>query len=224
MRLLVIEDERALADSLSRGLAREGYAVDVAYNADQAFLLYGSNAYDLLILDLTLPDMDGLQVLDAVRSEHPDLLVLILTARTHLEDRVRGLDGGADDYLMKPFEFAELSARLRALLRRESRAQSPILRVGDLALDPATRRVWQARRPVMLTPREFGILEDLMRRPTQVVSQEEILEHVWGDEVDPFTGVVRVHIASLRRKLNDDSRDPRYIHTRLGVGYWIADS
>ena len=175
--------------------------------------------YDLVILDINLPEMDGLEVCQSLRSSRHDILILMLTARSRFEDRVIGLDMGADDYLVKPFRFEELAARIRALLRRDLRVREPILIVGDLKLDPASQTAWQRKRRLELTSKEFAILEYLMRRPGEVVSQEEIIEHVWGEEVNLFTASVRVHLHSLRRKLGDTTDNPRYIATIVGQGY-----
>ncbi len=219
MRLLVIEDEVDLADALARGLRKQGYAVDVAADGEQGWELAEVNEYDLVILDLNLPGVDGLEVCRRLRASRPHLLILMLTARSHPADRVTGLDLGADDYLVKPFHFEELGARIRALLRRDLRVREPILEWGELKLDPTARIIWHGNRRLELTRKEFGILEYLMRHPGEVVSQEELLEHVWDAEVDPFTQTVRVHINSLRRKLGDDARAPRYIETVVGEGY-----
>ncbi|MDP2859987.1 MAG: response regulator transcription factor [Bacillota bacterium] len=219
MRLLVIEDEEDLAKAIAKGLSRQGYSVDAAGNGEEGLKLADENEYDMVILDLNLPGLDGLAVLQRMRATRPGILVLILTARGSPGDRVAGLDLGADDYLVKPFHFDELCARLRALLRRDMRVREPILRWDDLALDPATHSAWRGKRRLVLTRREFAILEYLMRHPGEVVSQEEFLEHVWGEEADPFSNVVRVHINSLRQKLDDDAQHPRYIGTVIGTGY-----
>ncbi len=219
MRILVIEDEQDLASALARGLSRQGYAVDVAPTGMDGWELGEVNDYDLVILDLNLPEMDGLQICRRLRASKPGLLILILTARDRVTDKVTGLDLGADDYLVKPFHFDELMARIRALFRRDFRAREPILRAGDLSLDPASRTAWQGRRRLELTRKEFGILEYLMRHPGEVISQEELIEHVWGERVDPFSVSVRVHIHSLRRKLGEVASSPRYIETVVGEGY-----
>jgi len=219
MRLLIIEDELTLAQALARGLRRQGYAVDVAVEGQGGQELAEVNQYDLLILDLNLPGIDGLDICRHLRSEQPELLILILTARDRLLDKIAGLDHGADDYLVKPFHFEELSARIRALLRRDLRVREPIHQVGDLKLDPAEQVVWQGNRRLDLTRKEYGILAYLMHCPDEIVSQEELLEHVWDAAVNPLTAAVRVHINSLRRKLGDDAQQPRYIETVVGAGY-----
>ncbi len=222
MRLLIVEDEIELANALARGLRQQGYAVDMATNGEQGIFLADVNDYDLLILDLNLPDMDGLDVCRKLRTQKPNLLILILTARDRLEDKVTGLDLGADDYLVKPFHFQELLARVRALLRRKGLGtHQPILKWGDLKLDPVTHTAWQGRRRLNLTRKEFAILEYFMLHPGKVISQEELLEHVWDVNANPFTNTVRVHIRSLRRKLGDNAENPRYIKTVVGVGYCL---
>ncbi|HOS79676.1 MAG TPA: response regulator transcription factor [Anaerolineae bacterium] len=219
MRILIIEDERDLANALARGLRQEGYAVDIATNGMEGLELGEIYEYDLVVLDLNLPKLDGLEVCQRFRSNKPELLILILTARSRLEDRVMGLDQGADDYLVKPFHFEELAARIRALLRRDLRVREPILEVGDLRLDPARRIAWQKKQPLSLTKKEFAILEYLMRHAGEVVSQEELIEHVWDEDVNLFTASVRVHVHSLRRKLGDNPDSPHYIETITGSGY-----
>ncbi|MGH2538210.1 MAG: response regulator transcription factor [Candidatus Promineifilaceae bacterium] len=221
MRLLIVEDEAELATALARGLRQQGYAVDVAPDGRQGWELATANEYDLLVLDLTLPEMDGLELCQRLRSSRPRLLILILTARGQPADRVRGLDLGADDYVAKPFYFDELSARIRALLRRDLRVREPILACADLKMDVAGRVAWQGGHPLRLTRKEFGVLEYFMRRPGEVVSQEELLEHVWDASADAFSNSMRVHIASLRRKLGDDAAAPRYIKTVIGQGYQL---
>lgn len=222
MRLLIVEDEDALADPLARGLRREGYAVDVACDGDEACALLDVETYDLVVLDLNLPRVDGLEVLRRVRPQQPDLLIVVTTARTRLEDRIAGLDLGADDYLIKPFHLQELSARIRALFRRDLRAREPLLIFRDLKFDPAQHAVWQDGRRLTLTRKELAILEYLMRRPGEIVSQEVLLDHVWDADVNPFTNVVPVHVNSLRNKLGDNSRVPIYIRTVVGHGYQLV--
>ena len=218
MRLLVVEDEPDLRHALVRGLAREGYATDGAPDGEAALEMARVASYDLAVLDLGLPGIDGVEVCRRLRRREPPPLVLVLTARDAVEDRVAGLDAGADDYLAKPFDFRELAARLRALARRETPSRPARLRCGDLELDPATRRVRVARAEVGLTAKEFGVLEYLLRRAGEVVSAERLLEHVWDENVDPFTNTVRVQVANLRRKVG-----PERIETVVGAGYRLVD-
>ncbi|MCM4078698.1 MULTISPECIES: response regulator transcription factor [Paractinoplanes] len=225
MRLLVVEDEEDLAEGLRVGLARTGYAVDVAFDAAQAYDRLTVNEYDLMLLDVNLPDGNGFDLCRSLRTgELPtpgdgDPRVLMLTARGGLDDRVRGLDDGADDYLVKPFHLAELLARVRALLRRDGGGGSSQLTVGDVVLDAARHTVTVADRPLSLTPKEFGVLEYLMTRPGHVVSSEELLEHVWDANADPFTQTVRVTVGTLRRKLGEGS-----IETVVGRGYRLREA
>jgi DNA-binding response OmpR family regulator len=231
MRLLVIEDELDIANALVRGLKREGYAVDAAFDGEQGWQLAEINEYDLVILDLNLPEMDGLEVCRRLRSRlssreteatASSLYILILTARSQPHERVMGLDQGADDYLVKPFHFAELTARIRALLRRDVRARAPLLQYQDLKLDPTARVVWNNNRRLELTSKEYRILEYLIRHQGEIISQETLLEHVWDMQANPFTNTVRVHINSLRRKLQDTAETPRYIETIINQGYRLG--
>jgi len=214
-----VEDEPDLAEAVARGLRRHGYAVDIAFDGEQGRSLATVYDYDLIVLDLNLPGLDGLEVCREVRRERPAVLVLMLTASARPADRVLGLNEGADDYLVKPFHFEELVARVGALLRRDLRVRTPVLSAGDLRLDPAARLAWRNRERLDLTGKEFGVLEYLMRRPGEVVSQEALLEHVWDANANPFTNTVRVHINSLRRRLGDDAASPRYLETLPGQGY-----
>ena len=219
MKLLIIEDEVDFANALARGLRKLGYAVDLAADGKQGLELAEVNKYDLLILDLNLPSMDGLEICRRLRAAQPQLLLLILTARSRLEDKVSGLDLGADDYLVKPFHFEELVARIRALMRRDLRVREPILRAGELKFDPASQIAWRGKRRLELTRKELAILEYLMHHPGEVISQEELIEHVWSEDVNLFTSSVRTHIHSLRRKLGDTTEKPRFIETVIGLGY-----
>ncbi|NMO51750.1 response regulator transcription factor [Actinoplanes sp. TBRC 11911] len=222
MRLLVVEDEEDLAEGLRVGLTRTGYAVDVAADTAAAYDRLTVNEYDLMLLDVNLPDGDGFGLCRRLRAGSAgrrDLRVLMLTARGGLDDRVRGLDEGADDYLVKPFHLAELLARVRALLRRDTGGAAPALTVGDLVLDAARHRVTRRGEPVGLTRKEFGVLEYLMTRPGHVVSGEELLEHVWDENADPFTETVRVTVGTLRRKLGDG-----WISTVIGRGYRLREA
>jgi DNA-binding response OmpR family regulator len=226
MRLLLVEDELELAEAVQLGLVRAGYAVDHAGSVSAAYERLTVNAYDLLLLDLALPDGDGFGICRAIRSGDlpvaggADLRVLMLTARGALEDRVRGLDDGADDYVVKPFALDELLARVRALLRREVRGGSAVLTVGELSLDTARHEAWRGPRKLSLSPKEFAVLEYLMTRPGHVASAEELLEHVWDENVDPFTQTVRVTVGTLRRKLGE----PAVIETIVGRGYRLSES
>lgn len=224
MKLLIIEDEVDFANALARGLRKLGYEVDLAADGIQGLELVEVNEYDLLILDLNLPGMDGLEICRQLRTAQPQLLILMLTARSRLEDKVTGLDLGADDYLVKPFHFEELAARIRALLRRDLRVREPVLCAGKLKLDPACRTAWQGKRRLELTRKELAILEYLMRHPGEVISQEELIEHVWSEDVNLFTSSVRNHIHSLRRKLGDTAEKPRFIETVTGEGYRLLVS
>ena len=224
MRLLVIEDEADVAQALTKGLRREGYAVDIAFDGEQGYEMAVVNDYDLLLLDLNLPLMDGLEVCRRVRATKPHILIFMLTARSTPDERVVGLDLGADDYLVKPFHFTELSARVRALLRRDMRVRTPLLCYLDVKMDTTARVVWQGKRRLELTSKEFGILEYLLRHSNEIVTQEELLEHVWDMRSNPLTNTIRVHINSLRRKLQDVAEKPRYIETIIGRGYRLGSS
>jgi DNA-binding response OmpR family regulator len=228
VRVLVVEDEEGLVNALRTGLARAGYAVDAAGTVAGATGKLASTAYDLMILDIMLPDGDGLSLCRAVRrgeihlASTQDLRILMLTARTGLVDRVRGLDLGADDYLTKPFALAELLARVRALLRREVATGSAVLRVGDVTLDAARHVATRGGRELSLTLKEFGVLRYLMSRPGYVISAEELLEHVWDENADPFTQTVRVTVGTLRRKLTSDGEQP-LLETVIGRGYRLRE-
>ena len=222
MRLLVVEDDERLAMLLRRALEEDGYAVDVAADGVDALWLGTENDYDAVVLDGMLPGLDGVDVLRRWRGAQRWAPVLMLTARTGLGDRVAGLDAGADDYLTKPFQFAELSARLRALVRRGAGERPAILQVGDLVLDPAARRVTRGGRWIELTGKEFGLLELLMRRRGEVLSRTQILEHVWDFAYDPSSNVVDQYIGALRRKLDRPfGRDD--VQTVRGAGYRLRD-
>jgi two-component system, OmpR family, response regulator VanR len=215
--VLVAEDERRVADAVARGLRREGMAVDVAYDGGSALDKARLHAYDVLVLDRDLPVVHGDDVCRTLRDEEPDSRVLMLTAADAVDDLVDGLSLGADDYMPKPFEFAELVARLRALARRTHPANPPTLTAGDVALDSARRTVTRAGRPVDLTPREFAVLESLMAADGAVLSNDELVRRVWDENADPFTNSVRMTVLRLRRKLGD----PPLIETVKGAGYLI---
>ena len=219
MRILVVEDEKRIADFLCRGLQGAGYAVDAAPTGAAALENVHSTDYDLVILDLMLPDMDGLQVLEKVRNRKTGPPVLILSARGTLDDRVRGLEQGADDYLVKPFAFVELLARVRALLRRGQPTPEK-LQVADLTLDCIRRKVLRGAEAIDLAPKEFGILEYMMRNRGRPLSRTMIVEHVWDMDYDGLTNIVDVYIRHLRSKI-DDKFSQKLIHTVRGIGYMI---
>ncbi len=215
MRVLVVEDERLLADAIAEGLRRESLAVDVAYDGDAALMRIGVNDYDVVVLDRDLPHVHGDDVCRAVVDAGATARVLMLTAAGGVRDRVDGLGLGADDYLGKPFAFAELVARVRALGRRSRPAAPPVLGRAGVRLDPGRREVERDGRPIALSRKEFGVLEELLRADGAVVSAEHLLEKVWDENIDPFTNVVRVTMMTLRRKLGE----PGLIETVPGSGY-----
>ena len=223
MRLLLVEDEPKVARFIERGMREEHYAIDVASDGDAGLALAMLHDYDLVILDVMLPVRNGFEVLAALRAAQRPFRVLMLTARDSVEDRVRGLDGGADDYLVKPFAFAELLARVRALLRRSAPEEPLSLRVADLALDVRTRKVTRNGRSLTLTPREFGVLEYLMRHRGEVVSRTALTEHVWDQHFDSMTNVVDVTLYHLREKVDREFPTP-LIHTVRGVGYMLKEA
>ncbi len=220
MKLLVVEDERRLAQILAEGLQEAGYVVDVAHDGPSGEALAAAVEYDVIILDLMLPGRDGLEVCRDLRRRHVDAAVLMLTARDTMEDKVTGLDCGADDYLTKPFQFPELLARVRSLLRRSHRVRSRILRVADLEIDTATREVRRAGEPVQLTAKEYAMLEYLAYNAGRVLTREQILDHVWPSGYEGCSNTVDVFIRYLRRKI-DEGREPKLIQTVIGVGYTL---
>jgi two-component system, OmpR family, copper resistance phosphate regulon response regulator CusR len=224
MRILVVEDEQKVADALREGLEDERYDVVVERTGEGAFFRVNTETFDVVLLDLTLPGRDGLEILRALRQRRMETPVLVLTARDSLDDRVTGLDAGADDYLVKPFAFAELLARIRALVRRGRVADAPRLSVGDLEMDLVTRKVLRAGRAVDLTVREFELLEFLMRYQSQVVSRETLARDVWKEtaRTTPLDNVIDVHIARLRRKV-DLEHNVKLIHTVRGVGFMLRE-
>ncbi|RMG90802.1 MAG: DNA-binding response regulator [Zetaproteobacteria bacterium] len=222
MKILVVEDEERVAHFIQKGLKEEGHAVDVAYDGEEGEFLGEVNDYDLIILDLMLPKKNGITVCRELRERGVSTPVLMLTARDAVEDKVRGLDAGADDYLAKPFAFEELLARVRALLRRKSENKSPILKVADLELDPISRQATRAGKNIRLTTKEYALLEYLMRNPGKVLSRTPIGEHVWDMNFDPESNVIDVYVSHLRNKI-DKGFDRPLIHTLRGQGYILTD-
>jgi DNA-binding response OmpR family regulator len=218
MRILVVEDDTALASFLKKGLEAEHYAVDVANDGEDARWMACESDYDLIILDLNLPKMDGISALRVIRPKRPSVPVLILTGRSRIEDRVESLDAGADDCLTKPFSYTELSARVRALLRRRPVAAATMLKVADLELDRVERTVQRGGKRIELTSKEFGLLEYLLRNAGHRITRNMIVEHVWNLSFDTGTNIVDVYINYLRKKI-DEGHSPKLIHTVRGVGY-----
>ena len=222
MRVLIVEDHVKMAGLIKRGLRKEGMATDVATNGEDALWRAQATEYDAIILDVMLPGIDGFEVCGRLRAEGVWAPILMLTARDAIRDRVAGLDGGADDYLTKPFSYSELLARLRALVRRGPVERPAELRVGDLRLDPARRQVWRGEAEIQLSPKEFSILETFMRRPGEVLSRFQLLEHAWDYEYENRSNVVDSYIRLLRRKI-DRPFGAESIETVRGVGYRLRE-
>jgi len=220
MRVLVVEDDPDMSRFIARGLREQAYAVDVVDSGAAALERAGTSSYDAIVLDAMIPPPDGFEVCRRLRAEHIDAPILILTARDALADRLEGLDSGADDYLVKPFEFAELLARLRALLRRRGTRQDPIIEVGDLRIDTRSHRVTRGGAELPLTTKEYSLLEFLAVNAGRVIGREEIAEHVWNEDFDPFSNVIEVYIGRLRRIVDRD-RAVKLIHTIRGAGYMV---
>ena len=218
MRILLVEDEPRMANVIAKGLREQSYAVDVAEDGDAALYQTSINDYDLIVLDVLLPERDGFEVCRELRSRENQTPILMLTARASIDDRLTGFDAGADDYLTKPFSFRELLARIRALLRRDVQLRPEIFEVADLTVDSASHRVSRANREVQLTAKEYALLEYLARRTGQLVSRAEIAAHVWDDSFDPFSNTIEVYINRLRKKI-DDPHPNKLLHTRRGEGY-----
>ncbi|MCX5714304.1 MAG: response regulator transcription factor [Candidatus Omnitrophica bacterium] len=222
MRILVVEDEKKVADFIRRGLKEEGYAVDVAYDGEEGYFLAGTNPYDLLVLDLMLPKKDGLSLCRSLRRDKLVMPILMLTAKDTVKDKVSGLDSGANDYLTKPFAFEEFLARVRALLRKNDNLPVTVLKAGDLVLDTLTRKVLRAGKDISLTQKEYSLLEYLLRNKGIVVTRAMISEHVWDIGFDTFTNVIDVYINYLRRKI-DRGQKKKLIHTLRGSGYVLKE-
>jgi len=222
MRILLVEDDSRVASFIKRGLREENYAVDVAKDGEEAIYMAQAGPYDLMILDLLLPKKSGLEVLKTLRGEKVTIPTLILTAKDEMDDRVKGLDAGADDYLTKPFGFDELLARIRALLRRRGDMVPTLLKVGELELDTLRHKARRGGKELELTSREYALLEYLMRHADRVVTRTMLAEHVWEQDFDPLSNVIDVHIARLRRKIDDGFRK-KYLQTMRGTGYTLKD-
>jgi len=222
MRILVVEDEKKIASFIERGLKEQHYTVDVAYDGERGSFLADVNEYDLIILDIMLPQMDGLSLCTEIRKKKSEVPVLMLTAKDKVKDKVRGLEGGADDYLTKPFAFEELLARVAALLRRKSAGKANTLSVGDLELDRLKHSVKRGGKQIELTGKEYALLEYLMLNANGVVTRTMLSEHVWNEDFDSFTNVVDVYISHLRNKIDKGSKKP-LIQSIRGTGYVLKE-
>ena len=222
MRVLVVEDDVRIAAFVAKGLRENSYAVDTAADGEEALYMASLSPYDLFVLDVNLPLKDGFTVCSELREGGNSKPILMLTARDAVDDRVWGLDTGADDYLVKPFEFKELLARLRALLRRNTEMRAPKIRVADLEIDTVSQTVRRSEQQIDLTTKEYSLIEFLAQNKGRVVGREEISEHVWNDSFDPFSNLIEVYIKRLRRKL-DEGYSIQLIHTRRGAGYILND-
>jgi heavy metal response regulator len=220
MKILVIEDEKKVANFIKKGLEEEHYAVDTAFDGEEGLYMAEVNEYDLIILDLMIPKIDGLEVLKTIRGKKNSVPILVLTARNTVEDKVKGLDAGCDDYLTKPFAFMEFLARIRAILRREKTDKEPLLKIADLTLSLVTHKVMRQGREIDLTSKEYALLEYLMRNPDKVLTRTMISEHVWDYHFDSMTNVVDVYVNYLRKKIDKDF-EPKLIHTIRGIGYMM---
>ena len=222
MRVLIVEDERRIASYVKRGLEEQGYAVDAVFTGRDALYWAGSTPYDLIVLDILLPELNGLAVCRELRTQGSRVPILMLTARDSVDDRVAGLDAGADDYLVKPFSLKELLARMRALIRRADGGDpQPVLSVADLAMDLSTHRVSRGGREIELTAKEYAVLECFLREPERVLTRDAIAEHVWNYDVYNQSNVVDVYVRNLRRKI-DDGQNVRLLQTVRGVGYRLS--
>jgi len=222
MRVLLVEDDARIARFVAKGLREESYAVDVVENGNEAVYQTEINDYDLIVLDVMIPGMDGFAVCQAIRASGKRTPILMLTARDGVDDRITGLDSGADDYLTKPFEFRELLARLRALLRRPSELRPPRIVIGDLELDTASQTAKRGNRSIPLTAKEYALLEYFARNAGRVIGRSEIAEHVWDETFDPFSNLIEVYVNRLRRKLGEEEGKP-LLQTRRGSGYVLCE-
>lgn len=222
MKILVVEDEHIIATSLKKGLEQEHYTVDLAFDGQEGFDLASGEDYDLLILDLMLPKMDGLEICRQLRSEQNNVPILILTAKSQTEDKIKGLNSGADDYLTKPFAFEELLARIRALSRRPKSATAEIITVGDLSLNLSTYEVIRNKKPISLSKKEYSLLECLMRHADKILNKDQLIQHVWSYESDILPNTVEVYIRNLRQKI-DKPFNKKLIKTIRGFGYKLSN-
>jgi len=220
MRILVIEDEKKVANFIKKGLEEEHYAVDTAFDGEEGLYMTEVNEYDLIVLDLMIPKIEGLEVLRRIRRKKNNVPILVLTARNTVEDVVKGLDAGCDDYVTKPFAFMEFLARIRALLRREKTDKEPLLTIADLTLSPVTHKVMRQEKEIELTSKEYALLEYFIRNPEKVLTRTMISEHVWDYHFDSMTNVVDVYVNYLRKKIDKDF-EPKLIHTIRGIGYMM---
>jgi DNA-binding response OmpR family regulator len=219
MQILIVEDEEKIANFLRRGLLEESYCIDIACDGEDALYKFDINEYDIIILDLMIPKIDGISVCRKIRNVNTDIPILMLTAKYATEDKVKGLDAGADDYMTKPFSFSELSARVRALLRRGKKADPIILTIDNLSLDPATRIAKRGNKTIVLTAREYALWEYFMRNPNRVLTKTELLEHVWDYNYDGLSNVLETYVKYLRKKLKVHTKERELIHTMRGSGY-----
>ena len=219
MQILIVEDEEKIANLLRRGFLEESYAVDIAGDGESALYKFDIDEYDIIILDLLIPKVDGISVCRKIREVNTSTPILILTAKDAIEDKIKGLDAGADDYMTKPFSFSELSARVRALLRRGKKSDPPVLTLEDLSLNPATRTAIRGNTKIVLTTREYALLEYFMRNPNRVLTKSELLEHVWDYNYDGLSNILETYVKYLRKKLKLHPANKELIHTMRGSGY-----
>lgn len=219
MQILVVEDEEKIANLLRRGLLEESYVVDLAKDGEEALYKFDINEYDLVILDLMLPKVNGVEVCRTIRKKNTSIPIIVLTAKDAIEDKVAGLDAGADDYVIKPFSFTELLARIRALFRRGNKADPVVLQIANLSLDPATRMAQRGKKTITLTAREYALLEYFMRHQNMVLTKTQLLEHVWDYNYDGLSNIVETYVKYLRQKLQTSHKERELIHTLRGSGY-----
>ena len=223
MQILIVEDEKKIAAVLKKGLEEDLYTVDLAYDGEEGFYKSAVNAYDFIILDLMLPKIDGITLCKKIRAKNSNVPILMLTAKDDLTDKITGLDAGADDYVTKPFSLEEIAARIRALLRRGNKADPVVLSVADVKLDPAAKKVTRGAQIIVLTAREYALLEYFMRNPNSILSQTQLLEHVWDYHYEGVSNIVETYIKYLRRKLKTTPKAKELIHTVRGLGYTIKE-